>query len=61
MKQWDCAEFDDVLHGVCLGFVSTQRNKSHKEQVQIVFCNGMLSDFLENSIFRGNQIVKILN
>ena len=45
----------------CLGFVSTQNNKVHQEKVKIVFCSGMLGDILENSIFPGDQIVKIRN
>jgi hypothetical protein len=61
MKQWDCAECDDFCIGVCLGFVRTEHNKRHQEQVEISFCTGMLDDTVENSIFSGDQIAKILN
>jgi len=44
-----------------LGFVSTQNNKVDEEQVEVGFCNGMLDDILENSIFPADQIVKIRN
>jgi len=38
MKQWDYAEFDDVLRRKFPRFLSTQQNKCNKEQVEISFC-----------------------
>ena len=36
---------------VCLGFVRTDHNKRHQEQVEIRFWTGMLGDILENNMF----------
>jgi hypothetical protein len=35
--------------------------KRHQAELEIRFCAGMLGDILENSIFPGNQIEKILH
>jgi len=67
MKQWDCAECELLYTlmlffiGVFLGFVRMEHSKQHQEQVEISFWTGMLGDILENSIFPGEQIVKILH
>jgi hypothetical protein len=61
MKQWDCAECDGVVHRRLPWFVSTQHNKGHQEQVEIGFGSGIVGDIPENSIFPGDQIVKILH
>ena len=47
--------------GVFLIFVRMEHSKRHQEQVEISFWTGMLGDILENSIFPGEQIVKILH
>jgi hypothetical protein len=61
MKQRDCAECDGVVHRRLPWFVSTQHNKRHQEEVEIRVCSGIVGDVLENSIFPGDQIVKILH
>ena len=50
-----------ICIGVCLGFVRTDHNKRHQEQVEIKILTGMLGDILENSVFPGDQIVKVIN
>jgi hypothetical protein len=56
LKQWDCAEFDDVLHRSLPRF--SKHNKGHQEEVEIGFCTGMLGNILENNVFPGDHIVK---
>jgi len=40
---------------VCIGFVRTQNNEQHHEQVQIRFWTDMLGDILQNSVYPGGS------
>ena len=52
--------WDVVLVGLCLCFVYTEHNKRHEVGIEIRFLTGTLGDILEDSIFSGYQIVKIV-